>query len=102
MMPNANTDIVDLTFKGDMLMNLKVAQVDFGNEPLVISFSDTEGMSGEIPTIPVITITIGFDNEKQAQKAVWSIEKGRDFMGLPDEQLQEIIDNWMDGWQAIA
>ena len=95
-MTGANTDIVDFTFSGKMLVNLTVTDTRF-DKPVVFSMDGIiKGLEGEKLVIPTITVTIGFDSEKQAQKAEWNIEKGRDFLGLPDEQLQEIIDDWVN------
>ena len=95
MMPRANTNTVDLTFRNHMLKSLKAVGMEIGEE-VVLKFGDGGELIGEVATIPSISITIGFTDKTQRQKAIWNIQRGRDFLGLPDEQLDAIISRWLD------
>ena len=35
-------------------------------------------------------VRIGFTREENAQKALWNIEKGRDFFGIPDSEFEKL------------
>jgi len=88
-----NTDIVDLTFTGAMLESLVFNYELKDNNSFKIELLSQEV---EIPLLPTIEITIYFDDDEQALKAQWNYGKGRDFMGLPEDILSDVVGKWLD------
>jgi hypothetical protein len=41
-------------------------------------------------------ITIGFKRAEEAEKMLWNINKGRDPLGLPEDQWDEVVDKLND------
>jgi len=90
MKPNENTAVVNLDLTGRMLRNIRLKNIDL-SEHLELVLNKENMITGATIRVPTVEITIGFGMEKEALKAEWNINRGRDFMGLPDAQLDEII-----------
>jgi len=40
-------------------------------------------------------ITIGFNKEENAEKALWNIDRGRDFLGIEDKELEKLAAKYL-------
>lgn len=64
---------VNLSFKGTMLADLTLINVKDDS------------------------ISIGFNRSEEAQKAVWNIERGRDFFGIEENELSKLGEDLLPG-----
>lgn len=45
--------------------------------------------------LPTDGITIGFNRKENAEKALWNIERGRDFLGVEDSVLEKLAEKYL-------
>lgn len=93
MQPNTDTNVVNLMFRGSMLRNLKVLETN--STPIFVDLSELNiaGISGIYELdIPAIEVVLGFDDEELRNIAYQNILKGRDFLGLTDEEINDVFD----------
>jgi len=59
-----------------------------------VNLTDTGRMLQDLAVISTKKnqVQIGFNTSEQAQKALWNIENGRDFMGIEDKELSKLAD----------
>lgn len=51
--------------------------------------------------IPRDGIDIGFNRAENAEKALWNIEAGRDFLGIEDSELEKIAEKYLDSGVTV-
>ncbi|MCL2313578.1 MAG: hypothetical protein FWC41_14065 [Firmicutes bacterium] len=88
-MLGVDTNTVDLTFTGEMLDSMTYEIDTIKENTFEIKIT---GLDLVHPILPTLTIRIF--PEMQA-RAAFNIAEGRDFMGLPDDKLNEIINDWL-------
>jgi hypothetical protein len=89
--------VVNLTFTGNMLQNLKES-TKFETKEVRVNLSDfgIEGLEGEfVLDLPEILFEFGFSEETAKKVAEYNIERGRDFLGLTDKDIEEVVKGWM-------